>query len=95
MCTGFWWGTLGRPRHRWEDNISMDLKEIRSVMGWQGPCSSGSVRGEYCTVLHMVINLVLLCNADNFFTLHEDSCMCLCALLWHNSLNNYENEICF
>jgi len=29
--TGFWWGTpegkrpLGRPRHRWADNIKMDL----------------------------------------------------------------------
>jgi hypothetical protein len=24
--------TLGRPRHRWEDNISMDRREI----GWGG-----------------------------------------------------------
>jgi hypothetical protein len=29
-----WWGDLrekgpiGRPRHRWEDNIKMDLKEV-------------------------------------------------------------------
>jgi hypothetical protein len=23
---------LGRPRHRWEDNIRMDLREI----GWEG-----------------------------------------------------------
>jgi hypothetical protein len=22
-------GPLGRPRHRWEDNITMDLREIR------------------------------------------------------------------
>ena len=34
MCTGFWWGKpegkrpLGRPRHRWEDNIEMDLREV-------------------------------------------------------------------
>jgi hypothetical protein len=27
--TGFWWGNLGRPRCRWEDNINMDL-------GWKG-----------------------------------------------------------
>jgi len=33
-CTGFWWGNLtgknplGRPRHRWEDNIKMDLQEV-------------------------------------------------------------------
>jgi hypothetical protein len=23
---------LGRPKHRWEDNITMDLREI----GWEG-----------------------------------------------------------
>ena len=33
--TGFWWGKpegkrpLGRLRHRWEDNIKMDFKEVR------------------------------------------------------------------
>jgi hypothetical protein len=32
-CTGFWWGKpegkrpLGRPSHRWEDDIKMDLQE--------------------------------------------------------------------
>ena len=34
MYTGFWRGNLrerdqfGRPRHRWEDNIKMDLQEF-------------------------------------------------------------------
>ena len=34
MYTGFWWGKpegkrpLGRPKHRWEDNIKMDLEEV-------------------------------------------------------------------
>jgi hypothetical protein len=33
VFTGFWLGgpkvrPLGRPRHRWEDNIKMDLEEI-------------------------------------------------------------------
>jgi len=33
-CTGFWWGIvrekrlLWRPRHRWKDNIKMDLQEV-------------------------------------------------------------------
>jgi hypothetical protein len=33
-CTRFWWENpegkrpLGRPRHRWEDGIRMDLREI-------------------------------------------------------------------
>jgi hypothetical protein len=27
--------TLGRPRHRWENNIRMDLKEIwREIVDW-------------------------------------------------------------
>jgi len=36
--TGFWWGHLkgkspvARPRHRWENNIKMDVNE----MGWEG-----------------------------------------------------------
>jgi len=25
---------LGRPRHRWEDNIKMDLQEMGGGMGW-------------------------------------------------------------
>jgi hypothetical protein len=26
---------LGRPRHRWEDNINLDLQEVRcAVMDW-------------------------------------------------------------
>jgi hypothetical protein len=34
VCTGFWLGKpkgkrpLGRPKHRWEDNIKMDLQEV-------------------------------------------------------------------
>jgi hypothetical protein len=25
--------TFGRPRHRWEDNIKMDLQEVGGVVG--------------------------------------------------------------
>jgi hypothetical protein len=34
VFTGFWWGKrggkrpLGRPRHKWENNIKMDLQEV-------------------------------------------------------------------
>jgi len=34
LYTGFWWekpegrNPLGRPRHRWEDNIKMSLQEV-------------------------------------------------------------------
>jgi hypothetical protein len=35
-CTGFWWENLRerplrRPRHKWEDNIRMDLQEVGCV----------------------------------------------------------------
>ena len=34
MCTGFWWGNLSeRPRHRWEDNIKVDLQEVGGENG--------------------------------------------------------------
>jgi hypothetical protein len=25
---------LGRPRHRWEDNINVDLQEVSTVLSW-------------------------------------------------------------
>ena len=38
---GFWWWPdgrrpLGRPRHRWEDNIKMDLREVVGWGAWAG-----------------------------------------------------------
>ena len=35
---------LGRPRHRWEDHLKMDLKE----MELDGPCSSSGPLAELC-----------------------------------------------
>lgn len=37
MHVGFWWGelgkrTFGRPRHKWQGNINMELREV----GWGG-----------------------------------------------------------
>ena len=40
VCTRFQWGNLrerdhlGRPRHRWEDNIRMDLREVGGGGDW-------------------------------------------------------------
>jgi len=39
VYTGCWWGKrpLGRSRHRWEDNIKMDLHEMEcGGMNWIG-----------------------------------------------------------
>ena len=39
MHIEFWWENLrerdllGRPRHRWEDNIKMDLREVGCDLG--------------------------------------------------------------
>jgi len=30
------WRPLGRPRHRWEDNIRMDLREVGCGCVWTG-----------------------------------------------------------
>ena len=41
MHVGFWWGRpeckrpFGRPRHRWKDNINVDVKEMGGV-AWTG-----------------------------------------------------------
>ena len=41
VYTGFWWGKpdgkspFGRPRHRWEDNMKMDLRKW-NLGAWTG-----------------------------------------------------------
>jgi len=60
-CTGFWGGKpegkrpLGRPRHRWEDNIKMVLQEVG------GGCGDGMElaqdRDRWRALVSMVMNL--------------------------------------
>jgi hypothetical protein len=46
---------LGRPRHRWEYNIKMDLKEIGwSVMDW---IHLAQDRDQWRALVNMVMNL--------------------------------------
>jgi hypothetical protein len=48
-------GPLGRPRHRWVDNIKMDLGEIEWVgMDWIGLAQD---RDEWRALVKAVINL--------------------------------------
>jgi hypothetical protein len=46
---------LGRPRHRWEDNIKMDLREV----GWEGIYSIDLAqdRNRWWALVNAVMNL--------------------------------------
>ena len=61
MHIGFWWENLrekrplGRPRHRWEDNIKMDLREVGcGGMDWVDLAQD---RDRWRAVMNMVMNL--------------------------------------
>jgi hypothetical protein len=46
---------LGRPRHRWEDNIKMDLQEVRCLgMDW---IELAQVRDRWRALLNAIMNL--------------------------------------
>jgi hypothetical protein len=48
-------GPLGRPRHRWLDNIKMDLREIGwGSMDW---IDLAEDRDQWRAVVNMVLNL--------------------------------------
>jgi len=60
-CIGSWWGEpegkrqLGRARHRWVDNIRMDLQEVGCVyMDWIGLAQD---RDSLQTLVSGVMNL--------------------------------------
>jgi len=57
---------LGRPRHRWEDNMGMDLKEI----GWEGVdwIHLAQDRDQWRADVNMVMCLQVLQKPGNFST---------------------------
>jgi hypothetical protein len=62
--TGFWWGRpegrrpLRRPRHRWEDGIKMDLREIGlEGVEWMYLVQD---RDQWQALVNMVMNLLVL-----------------------------------
>jgi hypothetical protein len=60
MCTGFWWESLReRPRHRWEDGIRMDLREIGGGGGVEW-IHQAQDRDHYQAVMNAVMNLQIL-----------------------------------
>jgi hypothetical protein len=61
MHIGYWWESqtekrpLGRPRHRWVDNIKMDLRQI----GWDGMdwIDLAHNRDQWRALVNMVMNV--------------------------------------
>ena len=57
---------LGRPRHRWMDNIRMDLQEVECrYMDWIGLVQD---RDRWRTLVSAVMNLRVPCNEGSFLT---------------------------
>ena len=57
---------LGRPRHRWEDNIKMDLQEVGfGGMDW---IELAQDRSRWRALVNAVMNLQVHYNAGNFLT---------------------------
>jgi len=57
---------LGKPRCRWEDNIKMDLQEVRfGGMHW---IELVQVRDRWREFVNAVMNLRVQYNAGNFLT---------------------------
>ena len=57
---------LGKPRHRWVDNIRMDLQEVGcGYMDWIGLAQD---RERWRTLVSAVMNLQVPWNAGNFLT---------------------------
>jgi len=57
---------LGRPRHRWEDNIKIDLQEVGcGGMDW---IELAQDRDRWWALVTAVMNLRVSYNAGNFLT---------------------------
>ena len=58
---------LGRPRHRWEDNIKTDLQEVGcGIMDW---IELAQYRDRWRALATAVMNLWVSQNAGNFLTI--------------------------
>jgi hypothetical protein len=57
---------LERPKHRWEDNIKLDLQEVE--FGRSDWIDLAQDRNTWRTLVNAVMNLRVPCNAGNFLT---------------------------
>ena len=57
---------LGKPRHRWEDSIKMDLTEVgRGFMDW---IEVAQDRDMWRALVNAVMNVLVPLNEGNFLT---------------------------
>jgi len=57
---------LGRPRHRWEDNIKMDLQEVGwGCMNW---IDLAQDRDKWRTLVNAVMNIRISSTTGNILT---------------------------
>jgi len=56
---------LGRPRHRWEDNIKMDLREVGGVGDWMELAQD---RDRWRALVNTVMNFQVPESAENSLT---------------------------
>jgi hypothetical protein len=63
-CCGETWGKepFGRPRHRWEDSIKIDLKEVG---GGMGRIDRAQDRVRWWAVVNVLMTFLVPCNAGN------------------------------
>jgi hypothetical protein len=59
-------GPLGRPRHRWEDNIKMDLQEVGC--GGKGWIDLAQDKDRWQEIVNAVMNYWLPYNVGNILT---------------------------
>jgi hypothetical protein len=67
---------LGRPRHRWEDGIRMDLREI----GWRSVdwIQLAQDRDWWRALVNTVMNLRVLAPQTYLVSYHNKIILCLC-----------------
>ena len=71
LYTLFWWGNLGgkiplgRPRHRWDDNIKMELQEVGCGCDW---IKLSQDKDRWWALVNAVMDLWVPLNSRNFLT---------------------------
>jgi hypothetical protein len=82
---------VGRPRHRWEDNIGMDLK----VVGWEGVAWMYLAQdtNKWWTLVNTVMNLdhYFVSQSNDFYRHNPLYCfstsVCCCKHIFHYRLS--------